>query len=36
MLRNLLQYCKDNDIEVVTYSYIFDNFTSSKLEKMIG
>ena len=26
MLRNLLTYCKDNNIQVVTYSYMYDNY----------
>ena len=30
-LREILQYCEDSGIEVVTYSYIFDHFSSSYL-----
>lgn len=34
-LRTLLEYCRDNNINVVTYNYIFENYTSSALEKRI-
>jgi hypothetical protein len=34
-LRGILQYCKDNNVSVVPYSYIFDNFSSTDLEKRI-
>lgn len=34
-LRTLLNYCRDNNINVVTYNYIFENYTSSALEKRI-
>ena len=35
-LREILQYCKDNNVDIVTYSYIFDNYSSTKLENMIN
>ena len=35
MLRNVLQFCKDNDITVVTWSYIYDNYSSTELTEKI-
>ena len=35
-LRQLLQFCKDSNVDVVTYAHIFDNYSSTKLENMIN
>lgn len=35
MLRNLLNYCKEIGVEVVTYNTIHSKFASSKLEQLI-
>lgn len=35
MLRTVLQYCKDNNVEVVPYSYIYDNFGSNSFEERL-
>jgi hypothetical protein len=34
-MRAVLQYCKDNNVEVVPYRYIFDRFSSTKIEKRL-
>ena len=35
ILRTALQYCKDNNIEVVTYGYIYDNFSSTEFNERL-
>lgn len=34
-MRKILQYCKDNGVKVVPYGYIFDNFSSTKIENRL-
>ena len=34
-IREILSYCKTKNIEVTTYSYIYDNFSSTNLEKRL-
>ena len=33
VLRAALQYCKDNNVQVVPYKYIYDNFSSKQYNK---
>ena len=35
MLKTVLQYCKDNNVNVVTYSHIYDTFGSNELREKI-
>ena len=36
MLKTVLQYCKDNNVNVVTYSHIYDTFGSNELREKIN
>jgi hypothetical protein len=35
-LREWLQHCKDIGVDVVTYAHVFDNYSSTKLENLLG